>query len=166
MTAHLNTTHLPSVPTNSAPNNSAPNPSPLTSLDDQHDDLRQQIDSSIQKAAAQKTKLTDIDRKYSIINIVLGAVAAFVAGQSVIAQEPLFGDWKVMTTFASVLTLGATVASGVQKQIASPDLVAEVSQCVAELRALKIETLSPTYEFEQVSEEYQKILTEFPRVDL
>lgn len=128
--------------------------------------LRQQIDHSLQKATAQRNNLQKIDRKYSIINIVLGAIAAFVAGQSVMADKPIVGNWKAMTTFASVLTLSATVASGVQKQIASPDLVAEVSQCVAELKALKIETLSPNYELEKVSEEYQKILTEFSRVEL
>ncbi|MDX2241073.1 MAG: hypothetical protein NW224_10355 [Leptolyngbyaceae cyanobacterium bins.302] len=135
-------------------------------LEPPHSDLRQQIDHSLQRASAQKHKLQTIDRKYSIINIVLGAIAAFVAGQSVVADKPLVGNWRVMTTFASVLTLGATVAAGVQKQIASPDLVAEVSQCVAELKALKIETLSPIYELEKVSEEYQKILTEFSKVDL
>lgn len=131
-----------------------------------HNDLRQQIDHSLQRAVAQKDKLQTIDRKYSIVNIILGAVAAFVAGQSVMADKPIVGNWKTMTTFASVLTLGATVAAGVQKQVAAPDLVAEVSQCVAELKALKIETLSPAYELEKVSEEYQKILTEFSRVDM
>jgi hypothetical protein len=44
--------------------------------------------------------------------------------------------------------------------------VAEVGQCVAQLKALKIETLSAYYELEAVSDAYQKILTEFSRVDL
>lgn len=71
-----------------------------------------------------------------------------------------------MTTVASVLTLGATVAAGVQKQIAAPGLIAEVSQCVAQLKALRIETVGSSFELEKVSEEYQKILTEFSQVDL
>jgi len=137
-----------------------------TILEPSYRDLRQQIDTSLQRASTQKIKLQNLDRRYSIANIVLGAVAAFIAGQSVMGEKALIGDWKVMTTISSVLTLAATVATGVQKQIASPDLVAEVSQCVAQLKALKIETLSPTFEMEKVSEEYQKILTEFSKVDL
>lgn len=64
-----------------------------------------------------------------------------------------------------MLTLGATLAAGIQKQIAAPDLLNEASECVAKLKALKVETVTNTYEIEQVSDEYQQILADFSKID-
>ncbi len=145
---------------------SIPSHPALPSVDLDHTHLREQIDRSLHQATLQKHHLQKIDRQYSVLNIVLGAIAAFIAGQSAIADKPAIGNWRNVAMVASGLTLTATIASGVQKQIAPTDLVAEVSQCVAQLKALKIETLSTHYELEAVSDAYQKILTEFSRVDL
>jgi len=134
-------------------------------FDRQYDELRQQIIRSLERAEAQKNRLQSVDHRYSIFNIVLGAVAAFIAGQSLVAAKPVVGDWRMMTTVSSVLTLGATVATGLQKKIASPEAIAEVNQCVAHLKALKVETLTPTFELQKVADQYKHILTAFSQVD-
>jgi hypothetical protein len=137
----------------------------LPNSNDQYAVLRNQIQHSLQKAEAQKNKLKTIDRRYSIINLCLGAVATFIAGQSAVSNDPMIGNWRATTTVASMLTLGATIAGGLQKQLAAPDLLNEVSECVAKLKALKVETVTSTFEVEEVSEEYQQILSDFSKVD-
>ncbi|MEO0758439.1 MAG: hypothetical protein AAFY78_16385 [Cyanobacteria bacterium J06648_16] len=133
---------------------------------DQQDPLRRQIELSLGKAEAHRNRLKSADRRFSITNIVLGAIATFIAGESAIAGEPLMGNWRLTTTVASVCTLGATISASVHKQVVSPDLLIETSECAAKLRALKIETLSSTYPIEAVRDEYQHILSEFSRVEV
>jgi hypothetical protein len=138
---------------------------PPTHSDDQCNVLRQQIQDSLQKAEVHKNKLKTIERHYGTINILLGAIATFIAGQAAISNDPLIVNWRTTTAIASVVTLGATVVGGIQKQLADPDVLAEASECVAKLKALKVETIAPTYEIEPVSEEYQQILSDFSKVD-
>lgn len=137
----------------------------LQTTDQQCEILRQHIQSSLQKAEAQRLKLKAIDRRYSIINLCLGTLATFIAGQSGASNEPLIVDWRTTATVASVLTLSVTIVGGIQKQLAAPDMITEVNECVAKLKALKIETVVPTFEVDQVSEEYQQILSDFTKVD-
>jgi hypothetical protein len=133
--------------------------------DNQFDVLGQQIQDSLKKAEANKNKLKTIEKRYSIINILLSASATFIAGLSAVSNEPLMGNWRTTATVASVLTLGATVVGGIQKQLAAPDLLAETSECVAKLKALKVEIVVGNYDLKQVSEEYQQILSDFSKVD-
>lgn len=131
----------------------------------QHSDLRKQIQTSLHKAETQKNKLKKTDRRYSVTNLILGAVATFIAGESAIANEPLMGNWRFTTTVASLCTLSATVVAGVHKQVAPTDLIIESSECAAKLKALRIETIPAVYELEEVSSAYQDLLSEFSRVD-
>ena len=127
--------------------------------------LREQIQQSLQKAETHKQQLKSTDRRYTIINLVLGAIATFIAGESAIADKPLVGSWRLTTTIASVCTLGATVAAGVHKQSASAERLLEASECAAKLKALKVDTISENYELDTVSGEYRRIIAEFSRVD-
>ena len=128
--------------------------------------LRQQIDLSLDKAQAQKHKLMRADRGFSIASLVLGAAATFIAGESAIAGEPMLGNWRFTTTIASLCTLGATVATGIHKQIVPTELIVETSECAAQLRVLKIETIPATYDVETVTDNYQRLISEFSRVEV
>lgn len=148
-----------SIDTNTVPSDSN------LDLNNQYSVLRQQINDSFRKAEAQKNRLKKIDQRYSITHIILSAIAAFITGQSAASGEAMIVDWKVTSAIASVLGLGTTVVAGIQKQMVSPDLLEETSECVAKLKALRIEVTSPTYNLEEVSEEYQQLLSEFSKVD-
>ena len=141
----------------------APPPTPPA---DEHSRLRQQIQTSLNKAKTQKTRLIQTDRRFSIASIVLGAIATFIAGESAIAGEPMLGNWRFTTTIASVCTLGATVATGIHKQVVPTDLLVETSECTAQLKALHIETIPAVYDVETVTDNYQRLIAEFSRVDV
>ncbi|MEL6351643.1 MAG: hypothetical protein AAFR58_07755 [Cyanobacteria bacterium J06627_28] len=127
--------------------------------------LRQQINLSLDKAQARKHQLMRADRRFSIASLVLGAAATFIAGESAIAGEPMIGNWRFTTTIASLCTLGATVTTGIHKQIVPTDLIVETSECAAQLRVLKIETIPAVYDVETVTDDYQRLISEFARVD-
>ncbi|MEL6157741.1 MAG: hypothetical protein AAGJ95_11360 [Cyanobacteria bacterium J06554_11] len=132
----------------------------------QCDKLRQQIQLSLQKARSQKRKLTHTDQRFSIASLLLGAVATFIAGESAIAGEPMLGNWRFTTTIASLCTLGATVATGVHKQVVPTDLIIETSECTAQLKVLAIETIPAVYDVKTVTDSYQRLIAEFSRVDV
>ncbi len=132
---------------------------------DLHILLREQISDSLHKAEAQQKKLQTIDRRYGALSLVLAASAALIAGQSALTNSPLIKNWQFTSALSTVLTLGAAIAAGAQKQLAPPDRLSATSDCVAKLKVLKGETLGPVYDLEPVSEAYQQILSEFSRID-
>jgi hypothetical protein len=127
--------------------------------------LRQQIHSSVQKASAHKDRFKRANSRYSIFNILLSALATFVAGQAAVAGGSLVGEWRITCAVASGFALGATIVAGVQKQLADPELLAEASECVGKLRALKIDTLALSYDLEGAGKKYQQILSHFSKIE-
>ena len=127
--------------------------------------LRQQIASSLERSRNQRNKLKNTDKRFSIASLVLGAIATFIAGQSAIAGKPITGNWRITTTIASVCTLGATVATGIHKQVVPTDLLVEASECTAQLKVLVIETAADTYDVETARATYQRIIAEFSNLD-
>jgi hypothetical protein len=136
-----------------------------TLIEEQYNVLRQQIDNSLQKANAHKERLKRANSRYSIFNILFSALATFVAGQAAVAGGALAGGWRFTCAVASGFALGATIVAGVQKQVADPDLLAEASECVGKLRALKIDTLAPTYDLDGARKKYQQILSDFSKIE-
>ncbi|MEL6247481.1 MAG: hypothetical protein AAFY78_13960 [Cyanobacteria bacterium J06648_16] len=62
--------------------------------------------------------------------------------------------------------MGATISAGLHKQIASPDLLVETSECVAQLKSLRVETLFSSFSIDEVQDTYQAIIAEFSRVEV
>ncbi|MEM6868489.1 MAG: hypothetical protein AAGB19_06975 [Cyanobacteria bacterium P01_F01_bin.3] len=134
--------------------------------ENEHARMRSQIKLSLQKATSQRDRLMHTDRRFSIASLVLGAIATFIAGESAIAGEPMLGNWRFTTTIASLCTLGATVSTGVHKQVVPTDLLIETSECTAQLKVLAIETIPADYDVEVVTDSYQRLISEFSRVDV
>jgi hypothetical protein len=139
----------------------------MVDLEAQYRLLQQQIYNSLQKADIHKDKLQRINIRYSILNIVLGAMTTFVTGQAALAGEEAAGRWRITCAIASGFALSATVVASVQSQLASPDLISEASACVGKLKALNVDvnTIDSTDDLEQVKEKYQQILSEFSNID-
>ena|GEM_PF-607806 len=133
-------------------------------LEDRADNFAQQINESHQKACAYKDRLKRALSRYSIINIILSALATFVAGQAVVLGMVL-RDWKLTCTVAGGFALGATIVAGMQKQLADPDILAEASECCARLKSLRIETAGRKYDLEKVRSAYQQIINDCRRVE-
>ncbi len=129
--------------------------------------LSQQIQASLQKASAFRNRLQTSSVRYTLAGLVLSALATFFAGLSSLAGKPIVvDDWRITCAFAAVFTLGATIATGVQSQLAKPDLLTQASECVGKLRALMSDTLSPTFDLEDARKKYQQILVDYSGVDL
>jgi hypothetical protein len=121
----------------------------------QPDVLREQIGGSLEKAQAQKHTLRRNSDRYSTANIVLGAIAAVLAGTAGTVGKA--DTWKPICLFAAVCSAGATVTAKLQ----TAEQLTEISEGVGQLKALRFETLAPNYDSKQVGEKYQQILTVF-----
>jgi len=131
--------------------------------------LRQEIETSLQKANAQKTRLQNSKKRFDITNTLLSALSTFVAGLATVSGQPLAGSgddgWRLTCGLAALLTLAATVVSGIQPSSESSKLLSEANACVAKLRALQLEMLNPNFKVPEISQQYQKVLTSHPQVD-
>lgn len=128
--------------------------------------IEQHITESLNKAQIYQQRVKNKNNRYSLIHLVLTALATFVTGQAVFSGSKSTEAWKITCAIASALTLGATITAGVQKQVADTELLNETSQCVGQLKSLKFETISHNYNSQEVSQKYQKILSDFPKINL
>lgn len=92
-------------------------------------------------------------------NIVLGAIAALLAGTAGTVGRA--ATWKPICLLAAACSIGATVTAKLQ----TTEQLTEASECVGQLKALRIETIDPTYDTDQVRKKYQQILSEFSAID-
>ncbi|PSB04796.1 hypothetical protein [Merismopedia glauca] len=127
--------------------------------------IEQHINESLNKAQSYQQQLRDKNNRYSLIHLILTALATFVAGQAVFTGAKATETWKITCAIASALTLGATITASIQKQVADPQLLTEASECIGKLKSLKFETINPNYNPQEVSQKYQRIVADFPRIN-
>ena len=132
--------------------------------DAQYDALEQQMNESLGKATRQKDKLRRTSSRYTITNVLLSALATFVAGRAVLFPATV-GSWRWTCATAGGLALGATIVSGLGKHLGDPEVLAEASECCGRLKNLKVQTIGRKYDWEKLKTEYGKILEGCARVD-
>ena len=139
----------------------------VTAVQNQDQALQRQISTSLRKATAHKAKLQHHNTRYVLINLVLGSMATLLTGQAALSEKLPATTWKITCAIASGLTLSATISSGLQKQLTSPELLIQSSECVGKLKALKVEVegIEPTESLDASRDKYEQILTEFHSVD-
>jgi len=125
----------------------------------QLDMLREQIFSSLEKAQAQKNTLKRNNARHTTTNIILSVLATLLAGTAGILGNA--ANWKITCILAAACSAGATVTAKMQ----TAEQLTEASECVGQLKSLKVEMMLPNYNLEQVSEKYQQILSEFSTID-
>lgn len=124
------------------------------------DAMREEISESLEKAEAQRNALKRKNSRYMTTNIILSALAALLAG--IAGTMGNAQNWKITCLFAAACSAGVTVTAKLQ----TTEQLTEASECVGQLKALKVETVTPTYDLEQVSEKYQQIISDFSAIDL
>lgn len=130
-----------------------------TDREKQFNVLREQVESSLEKAQVQKNTLKRKNARYTIANVILGALAALLAGTAGTVGNA--ANWKPICLLAAACSASAAVTAKMQ----TPEQLTEASECVGQLKALKVKTIAPTDDLEEVSEKYQQILSEFSTID-
>lgn len=126
----------------------------------QVDAIKEQISNSLEKAQAQKNTLKRNNSRYTTANIFLAALATLLAGMAGTVGDAK--NWRPVCLFAAVCSAGVTVTTKLQMT----EQLTEASECVGQLKALRVEIMSPIYDLEQVCEKYQQILSEYSTIDV
>lgn len=124
-------------------------------LETQLNTMRTQISGSLEKARKRRNTLKRKNSRYTTTNILLSALATLLAGMAGTIGSAQ--NWKVTCLFASVCSAGVTVITKLQ----TAERLTETSECIGQLKALKVETVTPTYDLQQVTEKYEQILSDF-----
>jgi hypothetical protein len=130
-------------------------------LQKHYDTLQVQIHDSLDSSEAQRKTIKRKNSRYTLANIVLGALAALSAGMAGTVGNA--ATWKPVCLFAAACSVGVTVTA--RMQTLEYEKLTEISECVGQLKALKVEAFTPPYDLEQLSQKYQEILAEFPAVN-
>jgi hypothetical protein len=126
----------------------------------QLDVMRSQISGSFEKAQAQKNTLKRKDARYTTVNITLAGLSTLLAGMAGTIGNAQ--NWKPVCLFAAVCSAGVTVTSKLQ----TAERLTATSECMGQLKALRVETIAPTYDLPRVSAKYQQILSEYSAIDV
>lgn len=123
-------------------------------------ELTKRINDSLDKACRHKRKLMSTNSRCTMTNIVLSAFATFLAALA-LSQD----KWKVLCAVAAGVAFGAAIVSGLQTQLAGPELIGEASDCCARLRRLQMETTAPRCDWDKIRTEYGQIVFDCQRVN-
>ena len=126
----------------------------------QVDAMRKQISSSLEKVQAQKNTLKRNNSRYITANIILAALAALLAG--IAGTIGNAKNWKPICLLAAVCSAGVTVTTKLQ----TPEQLTEASECLGQLKALRVKTSTPKYDVAEVSGKYEQILSEYSKIDV
>lgn len=134
----------------------------------QFDAMRSQISGSFEKAQAQKKRLKRKNSRYTHANIILAGLATLMAGMAgTIARSARYANgnaknWKPVCVLAAICSAGVTVTSRLQ----TAERLTTTSECMGQLKALRVETIAPTYDLPRVNAKYQQILSEYSEIDV
>ncbi|MBW4579104.1 MAG: hypothetical protein KME42_05945 [Tildeniella nuda ZEHNDER 1965/U140] len=126
----------------------------------QFDVMRSQISSSFEKAQAQKKRLKRKNARYTNANIILAGLSTLLAGMAGTIGNAK--NWKPVYMLAAICSAGVTVTSRLQ----TAERLTTTSECMGQLKALRVETIAPTYDLPKVSAKYQQILSEYSAIDV
>jgi hypothetical protein len=126
----------------------------------QFDAMRSQISGSFEKAQAQKKRLKRKNSQYTNANIILAGLATLMAGMAGTIGNAK--NWKPVCVLAAICSAGVTVTSRLQ----TAERLTTTSECMGQLKALRVETIAPTYDLPRVNAKYQQILSEYSEIDV
>ena len=123
------------------------------------DILREHISDSLEKVQVQKNTLKRSNARYTTANIIFSVLATLFAGTA-----GIFGNaenWKATCLLATVCSAGAAMTA----KMSTAERLIDTSECVGQLKALKVETILPNSDLDEVSERYQQIILDFSTID-
>jgi hypothetical protein len=113
-----------------------------TDLNKQSNALQEQIYSSLEKAQTQKNTLKRSNARYMTTNIILVGIATFLA--AIAGTVGNAKSWKPVCLLAAACSAGAAVTSKMQ----TTEQLTEASECVGQLKALKVDLMTSEYDLE------------------
>jgi hypothetical protein len=146
------------------------------------DDALQRIRTSLEAAKWRTRRFRRLNSTAIFVSIIVGALAAFLAGAAAVkaaqsegqaAQgQVLYSDslkvfgrnYSLVCGAAAILSLIATISSGLQKGLDLPGQEGKARSCLARLLALELAASGKRQTAEQIDEEYRRVVGEYPEL--
>jgi hypothetical protein len=145
------------------------------------DDAIQRIRTSLEAAKARTRRFRRLNSTAIFVSIIFGALAAFLAGAAAIkagqiaadaqgqliyadSMNVLGGSYSAVCGAAAILSLLATISSGLQKGLDLPGKEGKSRSCMARLLALELAASAKRQSAEQIDEEYGRVVGEYPEL--
>jgi hypothetical protein len=113
-------------------------------------------------------RLRGADRWSIVIGTLASTGATAVAGATAALGRPIIGagvpGWTSTCALAAVLSLAATIATGLHKGLGVSTNLSKASACAGKLRALELAATLRRAEAADLTRECEAILTEYPEL--
>jgi hypothetical protein len=125
------------------------------------------VKDSLVRARRYAERLRKINTRLLIAGVVTSAAATLVAGLTA-ATGPLVGEgipgWRLACIVAAGFGFVSTLAVGVHQQLGVSDRLANGHQCLARLTFLDLAIDTGSRDWDDITKEYEAIVTSFPEV--
>lgn len=147
------------------------------------DDALQRIRMSLEAAKGRTRRFRRLNSAAIFVSIIVAALAAFLAGAAAIKadqiagqadqqSQPLYRDsmnvlgasYSTVCGAAAILSLLATVSSGLQKGLDLPGKEGKARSCMARLLSLELAASAKRQSPELIEEEYGRVVGEYPEL--
>ncbi len=136
------------------------------------EDALQRIRTSLDAAKERTRRFRRMNSTAIFVSIIFGALAAFLAGAAAIkagqpypdSMEVLGQSYSAVCGAAAILSLLATISSGLQKGLDLPGQEGKARSCMARLLALELAASGKRQSAEQLDDEYGRVVGEYPEL--
>ena len=130
-----------------------------------HDTLTKSVKASITKATEIISGRKKVNTGLLAAGMTSSAAATLIAGITA-AQGPIVGSgpegWKLACIVAAVFGFASTVSTGLSQQLNVADRLSEGKQCISKLRSLDVGITTGRKSWEEITREYEEIITTYP----
>lgn len=125
------------------------------------------IRAKIPGVEARVRRLSTANSRYIYLGIIAGALATFVAGLTAFKGAPLLDvpqqakqeAWQITCAIAAMLTLVATLCTGLQKALTVPEKLGAAIACLGRLRALDLALTVRGADHVEIAREYENLIS-------
>ena len=146
------------------------------------DDALQRIRTSLEAAKGRTRRFRRLNSTAIFVSIIVGTLAAFLAGAAAVKagqsesqaaqgqvvyadSMKVFGrSYSAVCGAAAILSLIATISSGLQKGLDLPGQEGKARGCMARLLALELAASAKRQSAEQIDDEYRRVVGEYPEL--
>lgn len=131
---------------------------------DQRETLGVEIGRSLARVGERVSRLQTAHTLLNLLAVIGGLVSTLLAGGSAANGAPLLGvgnaGWGLTCALAALLTLGGTLAGGIDQQFRVGETLGQARACMGRLRALEVALSTGSVQPAAVAERYTDLLAD------
>jgi H+/Cl- antiporter ClcA len=125
------------------------------------------VKESLQRAEGHAARLRTMNTRMLVSGVVTSAVATLVTGVTALGG-PVVGEgipgWRLACIVGAIFAFLSSLFVGLNQQLRVGDRLSQGTECAGRLRFLDLAIATGSREWDDITKEYEAILTTYPEV--